>query len=294
MTRIIGPVNKGQRLHRATHISEFRASPDGVEGRFQARVLNYNVLDDYDTMFAPGVFTDSMKVRMPRIVWGHDWRMILGRWIDYQDTKDSLILTGEFDDFDKVPMAAQAYEQLRSGTIDQFSVGFRASEWVDSKMEDKEWMVRTFTKGLLDEVSLVLVGAVPDTELMAGSLRTAGLKLNVRDPLMSKEAAGAILLKLHLGEVDLADALAEIKAAPEQKVDPAPKAADADPDAPATDTPVQTPDAAEGQGTPDPAVPAVDPDAPVEPTAEELAAAEQAELDALEAELEDALALADR
>jgi len=124
----------------------------------------------------------------------------------------------------------------------------RAFEWVDSKMEDKEWMIRTFTKGLLDEVSLVLVGAVPDTELMSGSLRTAGLKLNVRDPLMSKEAAGAILLKLHLGEVDLADALAEIKAAPEQKVDPAPKAAVAYPDAPATDTPVQTPDAAAATG----------------------------------------------
>ena len=196
-------------LHRLAPLVQFRAADDGVEGRFQAIVLRYEVLDDYDTKFAQGVFTESMNERMPRIVWGHDWRQVLGRWIEYKERNNALVLTGQMDSFDHVPMARQAFYQLESGTIDQFSVGFVPTEWFDAKLEAEDKLVRTFTKGRLDEVSLVLTGAVPNTELL--SLRTGGLKLHVRQPLIAKDDAADVLIRLHSGDIDLADALMEIK-----------------------------------------------------------------------------------
>lgn len=218
----------GTVLHRMVPVSEVRA-PEDKPGTFTANVLTYNVLDDYGTEFAPGCFDESMNERMPRICWGHDWREPLGRYTAWRAKGDKLQLDGEFDAFDDVPRARQAYAQLKSGTIDQFSVGFVPTEWQDRKVEDSDYMIRTFTKGRLDEVSLVLVGAVPDTELLSvRSPNAHPIIVLTREPLIAKEAAAAILLRLHLGEVDLADALAEVKALPaagdsDEPPPPAPK-----------------------------------------------------------------------
>lgn len=186
-------------------------------GKFTADVITYDALDDYDTEFAPGVFDESMIERMPRIVWGHDWRLVLGRWTEGYDVDvdglRKLRLHGELDDFDAVPMARQAWAQMESGTIDQFSVGFIPLEWVDRDDKETRRKVRRFTRGRLDEVSLVLLGAVPETALVDMRERRV-IPLIVREPLVPKEAAAAIMLRLHLGEIDLADALTELKAVP--------------------------------------------------------------------------------
>lgn len=234
--------------HRVAPIVQFRALDD-TTGRFAARVLNYNVIDDYRTEFAPGVFTDSLLMRMPRIVWGHDWTDPIGRWVDYEDGPDHLDLIGEFDDFDAVPRARQAYAQLKSGTIDQFSVGFMPEDGEET-LVDGEYVFR-FTKARLDEVSLVLVGAVPGTALLA--VRNAK-PLMVRDaPTITKDFAAQVVLDLHSGKIDLADALQSIKAA-----------------SPVTDTetPESEPDASEEESEPETETPEEEPETDPEPEIE--------------------------
>ena len=194
--------------HRIAPVAQFRALDDNT-GRFAARVIHYNVIDDYRTEFAPGVFTDSLLMRLPRIVWGHDWTDPIGRWVDYEDTPDHLDLIGEFDDFEAVPRARQGYAQLKSGTIDQFSVGFMPEDG-EEVMRDGQHIFR-FTKARLDEVSLVLVGAVPNTQLLA--IRSQS-PIVVRDPaaaVIGKDFAASVILDLHSGKLDLADALQAIK-----------------------------------------------------------------------------------
>jgi HK97 family phage prohead protease len=135
----------------------------------EAVVVAYNTIDDYNTRFRPGVFADSLEARLPRMVWAHRWDEPVGRWEDYRDTATELTLIGELDDFDAVPRARQASAQLRSGTIDQFSVGFvrQADEMVDPEEVEGRKGIVDITKAQLDEVSLVLVGAVPGTKLLA-------------------------------------------------------------------------------------------------------------------------------
>lgn len=162
---------------RALH-AEFRAT-DTDKRRFEAKVMVYGVVDDYGTLWQPGVFTESLAAKLPKIVWGHDWTDVLGRYVDYRDTDTDLTLVGEFDDFEAVPRARQAYAQLQSGTIDEFSVGFRRKEWrafADVSADDygeeamaamaKQGCQEIMVRALLDEASLVLVGAVPETELI--------------------------------------------------------------------------------------------------------------------------------
>lgn len=196
----------GIQEHRLARVGQIRAIEDGGQvGRFAARVMQYNVLDDYKTEFAPGVFNESMAEFMPRITWGHDWHDPLGRWIAYEETDGKYLdLVGQLDDFEAVPRARQAYAQLQSGTISQFSVGFMPLAYE----RDNETDIITFTRARLDEVALVIVGAVPGTELLALRNRP---RINIRSNVLTLDAATSILVKLSQGELDLTDALVQVK-----------------------------------------------------------------------------------
>lgn len=285
-----------QRQHRTVQ-AQIRATPDGVQGRFLATVLRYNVVDDYDTAFAPGVFDASLAARMPRIVWAHDWSDPLGRWTGRDLSDDSALrLVGEMDDFDAVPQARRAWAQMESGTIDQFSVGFMPEDALPAVIDGEE--VLLFTRGRLDEVSLVLVGAVPGTELLA--MRSH--PIIVRDPqagaVVDVEVAGGLLVALASGEVTLAEALATAQSQAAPATDPptdpteppagepaAEPPAEQDPEDPPADPPAEQDPPASGEQQ-DPEQDPADPPAEQDP--------EPVEDPELDAELEAALELVDQ
>jgi HK97 family phage prohead protease len=136
---------------------------DGGSGRIFGVAVTYDVVDDYGTRFSPGVFADSLKNRLPTLVWGHDWSDPIGRVVDYNDTSKQLEITAQLDDPAAVPRARQAFAQLKSGTLRDMSVGFLRQE--DQKAPDNLPGVTDITRGILDEVSLVLVGAVPGSQV---------------------------------------------------------------------------------------------------------------------------------
>jgi HK97 family phage prohead protease len=216
------------------------ADGDPAEGRrISARVLTYGTVDDYNTVFAPGVFSESLSRRMPKIVFSHNWDQPIGRWLDWEEDSRGLILHGELDDAEFVPLAGQVAYQLRVGTLDQFSVGFTRQADRDGS-EEYGPGVRVITKGELAETSPVLVGAVRGTELLA--IRSGGDApepavpgfpgLSVRMPgqaegqrlLVPVEDVTRIVLQMQSGDLDLADGLSAIKgaaflAAPEDAVE---------------------------------------------------------------------------
>ncbi|MEZ5231020.1 MAG: HK97 family phage prohead protease [Acidimicrobiales bacterium] len=201
--------------HRTVPVGDIRLTNDSKPS-FEAVALRYNVVDDYQTTFAPGAFTESLERRLPRIVWAHDWTEPLGRYVDYVDTDEELRLVGEFDDFDDVPQARRAHAQLRSGTIDQFSIGFfREADEKDPNHQGVNGFVTRITKASLDEVSLVLVGSVPGTQLVGVRHRDVEAPTALatrREMVVDKDASARILTRLGAGDIDLTDALVELRA----------------------------------------------------------------------------------
>lgn len=149
---------------------EVRVTADGREGRITADVMRYGIVDDYRTTFAPGVFTLSLETRLPRVLWAHDSKDPIGQWVDVDDTRSRLRMSGLLDlelipgtTTPAVPSAHRAWSQLNSGTIDQFSVGFLRQ--ADERNSPRQG-ITTITQAILDEASPVLVGSVPGAVLV--------------------------------------------------------------------------------------------------------------------------------
>jgi HK97 family phage prohead protease len=149
--------------------AEVRMVGDGSSRQFVARVLTYDTIDDYGTIWLPGCFDESLQTRMPRIAWAHSWQDPIGHYIDVAKNDGQVLdLVGQLSSFDDVPRARQAYSQMQDGTIDQFSVGFTRQKWtnVDDEAKRAAGAYEEMVKATLDEASPVLVGAVQGTKLL--------------------------------------------------------------------------------------------------------------------------------
>jgi len=153
-----------------------RAVPDRKQGRIIADVMVYNKVDDYRTAFAPGVFDESLRDHLPKMLWAHNMMEPIGRWVEVDDNSQRLRMVGELDlemvttldgrelDIPAVPMAHRAWTQLQKRTIDQFSVGFMRLQ--DSPHRSVRGATQ-IDKAWLDEASPVMVGSVPGTSLIS-------------------------------------------------------------------------------------------------------------------------------
>lgn len=154
----------------------------------------YDVEDDYSTTWAPGVFTDSLSSgRVVPYVWAHDWAEPIGKMLDYTDTAAELQMRMKLDDPNYVPRAKQALYQLENRTVSEHSVGFTRREWLNKPTDDDPWAERML-KADLDEVSVVLAGAVPGTKTLDVRCGRAYLDRNVAERAVRSLAAGDMAL----------------------------------------------------------------------------------------------------
>lgn len=159
------------------------------DGTIEVLAVVWGVVDDYGTRFVKGAFTESIEARLPTIAWAHDWSEPVGRAVSYRETDEGLFITARLDIGQGIARADQAYAQLKSGTLDDVSIGF----WrlADRTAEDG---VTEIVEGDLDEVSVVLRGAVPGAKVMAVRSARTGEMIAVDSvvAIANKVAAGEI------------------------------------------------------------------------------------------------------
>lgn len=201
------------REHRTFRNVEVRAEEQtGPNGRpvVSLRAITPGVVDDYGSVWMPDTFDARIKARMtanpddtPTLCWSHDWSDPIGHGITYDPSSEGPRIGFELDDFEAVPRARQADAQVRSKTIRDCSVGFSHTKRREPTPEEQvRWpgCVEVIEEADLDEVSLVLRGAVPGAKVLA--IRSAGgqrrevpealvidLAKQVADGTLTKEAA---------------------------------------------------------------------------------------------------------
>jgi HK97 family phage prohead protease len=164
---------------RTFHNVEVRAVGTGPNGRplITVQAIRPSVVDDYGSLWMADTFDEDVQGRMakdpddtPALCWSHNWADPIGHGVAYTPSADGPAVGFELDDFEAVPRAKQADAQVRSKTIRDCSVGFYGTERRDPTDEEKEQypgIKEVIYRAQLDEVSLVLRGAVPGAKVLA-------------------------------------------------------------------------------------------------------------------------------
>lgn len=226
-------------LERRVYPTQFR-DVKGSDRQKWATAVTYDTVDDFGTIWLPGVFDKALAERMPTMLYGHDWENlshVLGKGIDSRQTPVDVGPPGvdilmEFDDPDYVPMVRQAMYQVEHRTIKDASVGFVREEWLRTHDLTQEQRSAGGKEAMqqagLDELSLVVRGAVPGAQFR--SRRSGGtVDLDAVLEIARRKAAGELT-------DDEAKAAVDLLAGPDE-----------------TD-PEGTPPPADGEGEPDPVV----------------------------------------
>jgi hypothetical protein len=159
---------------------------------------------------------------MPTLLYGHDWSdltNILGRGIDYQDTREGPRTLFELTDFDAHPHTRQVAAQINEGTMVDMSVGFDRRRWNGPggqqplPKEDGELRGPTGVRAVermleagWDETSLVVRGAVPGAKVLTG-VRT----VKVRGATVTMDDVVELAKRKAAGEITEAEALEALK-----------------------------------------------------------------------------------
>ena len=181
---------------------EIRAVGTEGVGTFEVLAVAYDVVDDYNTRFRRGVFNEGLEERLPQITWGHDWLDTLGRATGWREDDTGLWVKARLDmrrdPETKAPYNAKAYRAWDAmlppddggpPTLEDVSVGFWRT--ADQLAEDG---VTDIIKGDLDEIGVVLRGAVPGAKVLAVRSARTGEMIEVDSvvAIANKVAAGEI------------------------------------------------------------------------------------------------------
>jgi HK97 family phage prohead protease len=172
---------------------QLRAADIGGKPGVTLHVIRPNVVDDYGSVWNPHAFDESLSKRLPTLTWSHDWQEPLGPATGFRTSPDGPEIDFVFSDFDAVPMARRAHAQVLDGTILDCSVGF--SDAVRRKPTDDELralpgMVEYMESAGLDEVALVLRGAVPGAKVV--SVRAGRVDFDALVEIAKRKVAGEL------------------------------------------------------------------------------------------------------
>lgn len=132
---------------------------DAQKGILKAYVSIFNNVDFGGDIIKQGAFAESLKSKLPKGVWAHNWDVPIAKTLVAREDEKGLYIEAQFN-LD-TQRGREAYSDIKFGIIDEFSIGFM--------ILDREWDEhgnRIIKKAKLIEWSPVLAGMNPDTEVV--------------------------------------------------------------------------------------------------------------------------------
>lgn len=172
---------------------QIRAADIGGKPGVTLHAIRPNVVDDYGSVWNPHAFDDSLAKRLPTLTWSHDWSEPLGPAVGFRTGPEGPEIDFVFSDFEAVPMARRAHSQIADGTIQDCSVGFSDAvrrKPTDDELRSMPGMVEYMESAGLDEMALVLRGAVPGAKVVA--LRAGKVDFDALVEIAKRKVAGEL------------------------------------------------------------------------------------------------------
>jgi len=175
-------------------------------GMFEGYASVFGVEDSDGDVILKGAFKDTIAAskasgRMPKMLWQHDRKQIIGKWLEMEEDDSGLYVKGRM--IMEVRQGQEAYALLKEGVLDALSVGFNIPEGG-----------ATGARGLviekvdLMETSLVTWGANPEA-LITNVKSIKDFERLLRDAGYSRKEATAIASHGYKAASDQSDSEAE-------------------------------------------------------------------------------------
>lgn len=191
-------------IERKSFQTELKALGD--EGIVEAIVSVFNNVDSVGDRVKYGFFDESIKSKLPKGVWQHDWNTPVAKTLEARELMagdpmlpaglrdlGGLYIKGQFNL--NTQAGRETFSNIKEGIIDEFSIGYSVIE--ETYAQDG---ARELVKGRLYEWSPVLFGANPatavlgvksglndDVETVTSELTRVITRLNERADIRKKE-----------------------------------------------------------------------------------------------------------
>lgn len=135
---------------------------DGGGRRFKGYASTFNGNDSYGDTILPGAYAKTISEHgMPKMFWGHDWDIPIGKWLSAVEDEKGLLVEGEFTPGNSQADAVMA--AMTHGTVNGLSIGFRLAEGDYERKKDGGRIIKNVTK--LYEISVVNFPADEDARI---------------------------------------------------------------------------------------------------------------------------------
>lgn len=158
-------------LTKSIHSCQIK-SVNADEGILEAIVSVFNNVDSVGDRVMLGFFDETLKRKMPKGVWMHDWNAPVAKTLEARELAPNdpllpdhikglggLYVKSKFNL--NTQRGREAFSDIKEGIIDEFSIGYTVTE--DRIATDG---TRELVKGTLYEWSPVLYGANPQTAMI--------------------------------------------------------------------------------------------------------------------------------
>lgn len=147
-------------------LEAFEIKQDGEERTVEGYITTFGNKDSYNDVIVKGAFGKSFKPNKIKFLYQHDWKEVIGIMDSVKEDSHGIWVKAKFAN---TPRAQEAYELMKMGALDSFSIGFRIEKFNYEKDGS-----RTISKGHLMEASVV---TFPANE-MAQAVSVKGLDDN--------------------------------------------------------------------------------------------------------------------
>jgi len=171
------------------HFSLHDVKADEAARTIEGWASTFGNVDSDNDIIAPGAFVDSIKTKMPKMLWQHRTDQVIGVWNEAAETAQGLYVKGTILD---TTLGEDAYKLAKAGAIDSMSIGFSTQKYV----VDRENNTRVIQAVKLWEVSLVTFPANEMARIMGVKSKPATereLEKHLRDVGFSQTEAKKIV-----------------------------------------------------------------------------------------------------
>ncbi len=186
-------------------------------GTFEGYGAIFGNLDRDGDIVQKGAFAESLKARLPALLWQHNTKEPIGRFDEVREDAKGLFVRGRLSGQGR---GAEAYELLQMGALDGLSIGFVTKE----AQRNATTGTRTIVRADLMEVSLVTfpanelarisavksAGSIADTRTFERFLRENGFSRSRAKAITAKGFKGTEMMHAS-NEQGIAAMIGELK-----------------------------------------------------------------------------------